>query len=458
LLINPYNFSSVETPDSLFFQGLGFEISSKNNYTFGAGAKAVGYASRGDSDDWMYSDDSKNKILAVTPEAGHYADGFWPEIDRIEAICKDNLPTCYQYLWSAGSNLRPVEVTFDTDSKKILLRIKNLGLDNYNEATKVKVKSLDPSVLLDEELNLLPLNANGEQRFTLQPEYKDGYLNGSKVLIEVKISQHDIARLDTFQIRTGYKLEKDIIFDKSTGIQNWSSDQWGLEYSDDHQEIYLTDSPFYNYNNFEDNYIYNKNSINLKSLNNADLEIVSKWSIESTFDAAVLQVSDDGGKTWSFLKNQRTVKGRSVKNSKQTDSSYSLQGNIPEFIKLVFHLDDYLGKEIKLRLGLLSDNGLSYDGWLIKSLAIIKYPKENVFVEEIAAPEINIYPNPVSSASEISIRNASKINLVEVYDLTGRKLYSGFASTFTLSANPGIYFIKVQADGKQTIKKLQIVP
>ncbi|HNI44584.1 MAG TPA: M14 family metallopeptidase, partial [Chitinophagales bacterium] len=72
LLIYPWgHIPSFYTPDSALFVNLAKVMTYENNYIYGTGDQTVGYVTNGDSDDWMYGEqDTKNKILSMTPEVG----------------------------------------------------------------------------------------------------------------------------------------------------------------------------------------------------------------------------------------------------------------------------------------------------------------------------------------------------------------------------------------------------
>ncbi|MGL4596218.1 MAG: M14 family metallopeptidase, partial [Bacteroidia bacterium] len=94
LLICPWGYQAQTlTPDASLYTSWGALLTQDNKYAFGTADQTVGYIVNGSSDDWMYGEqNSKPKIMAMTPEAGDQADGFWPLQNRIIDICKLNLP------------------------------------------------------------------------------------------------------------------------------------------------------------------------------------------------------------------------------------------------------------------------------------------------------------------------------------------------------------------------------
>ena len=78
MLIYPWGYDySIFTPDSAEFVEFAMLLTEDNRYIYGTGDQTVGYIVNGDSDDWMYGEQStKQKIYSMTPEAGPYNYGF----------------------------------------------------------------------------------------------------------------------------------------------------------------------------------------------------------------------------------------------------------------------------------------------------------------------------------------------------------------------------------------------
>ena len=81
LLIYPWgHIPDYETPDSILFRAYAKLLTEQNHYRYGTGNQTVNYLNNGNSDDWMYGEQTtKNKIFSFTPEVGGQEDGFWPK-------------------------------------------------------------------------------------------------------------------------------------------------------------------------------------------------------------------------------------------------------------------------------------------------------------------------------------------------------------------------------------------
>ncbi len=90
LLLWPWGYDRIYTPDNGLFAQIGDTVQNMNGYfpTPGWGL----YVTNGDADDWNYGEQLlKNKVFSFTPEVGGYADGFWPTLIRKEALVQENL-------------------------------------------------------------------------------------------------------------------------------------------------------------------------------------------------------------------------------------------------------------------------------------------------------------------------------------------------------------------------------
>jgi hypothetical protein len=108
LILWPWGYAEITTPDNDVFAALGDSIAPMNGYT--PGPIWTLYVVNGGSDDWYYGEQTlKGKTFGITIEAGTDSDGFWPPPDRIEPIVTENLGPCLFLARVADSlyNLRP---------------------------------------------------------------------------------------------------------------------------------------------------------------------------------------------------------------------------------------------------------------------------------------------------------------------------------------------------------------
>ncbi|WP_183061991.1 choice-of-anchor J domain-containing protein [Motilibacter peucedani] len=103
---------------------------------------------------------------------------------------------------------------------------------------------------------------------------------------------------------------------------------------------------------------------------NATLSFDTRWSMEDGYDFAVVQVSTDGGKTFTSLSNADTT-------SEQTDTTPVIQANLPGFNgdsggwrSESFDLSAYAGKSVLLSFRYLTDSGTNYAGWWVDNVKV----------------------------------------------------------------------------------------
>jgi hypothetical protein len=135
LLIYPWGYDyGIYTPDSAIFVNLAITLTEANGYLFGTGDQTVGYIVNGDSDDWMYGEQtSKPKILAMTPEVGNDDDGFWPAVDRIIPLAEENIWANVAHAWAAKSLVRIgttlASFTTTNTTLNLPLNVSNVGVE-----------------------------------------------------------------------------------------------------------------------------------------------------------------------------------------------------------------------------------------------------------------------------------------------------------------------------------------
>jgi hypothetical protein len=94
---------------------------------------------------------------------------------------------------------------------------------------------------------------------------------------------------------------------------------------------------------------------------------------------------------------------------------------------------------------------------------ILVYGDVSAGVQQVSNNSFNIYPNPLSAGNNINISTEMFVNSVEVFDITGKSvLMNEISNTINnlmidiRSLKPGMYFIKVNSEGKVSSKKIII--
>ncbi len=107
-----------------------------------------------------------------------------------------------------------------------------------------------------------------------------------------------------------------------------------------------------------------------------ELEITTYWDIEDYWDFGFVQVSDDGGLTWTSLANEYTTSDH------DPSAYYPIVANLPGltswsgfvdpdgWVTMTFDLSDYAGKDVMLGFRYMTDWGTLFEGWYISSVEV----------------------------------------------------------------------------------------
>lgn len=362
LLIYPWGYQDQLTPDGEIFSAFAELLTRENNYTYGTCYETLNYLSNGGSDDWFYGEqETKDKVFAFTPEAGKPSDGFWPAMNRIEEICAGHtwMNLKLAHLALAFAELKPLaDQQVESHTFYFSFELKNLGLVSPSSFT-VSVQPISPLIVSTGEaktfegLEMLETAVDSIQ-VTLHPSTYAGLTFDYEVLLD----NGGFIWRDTIR---GYFGEAPVLFtDDFSNNENWNSSQWGLtgaHYVSAPNS--MTDSPGGQYGNFANAILNMKNPVDLSNHELAFVEFSARWDIESNYDYAQFQISDNGGNTWVALPGLYTRNG-----SGNQDSGQPLyDGAQTTWVQEKISLEAFAGKEILMRFRLVSDVSLTKDGF-----------------------------------------------------------------------------------------------
>ncbi len=392
LLIYPYGALSRETPDSLIFREFARDMTAYNRYTYGTDMQTVGYATRGNSDDYMYDGEPvsvRPKIFAMTPEVGSSSDGFWPSQSRIYPLAIENIRPNLYYTWIAGEYPSLASKNLITnngqikggDTVKFVVELKNKGLSHaYNVLLTFESLSPQLQILANQYISIDTLLARSSitnQNNPLLIKVSNSIINGSKHKIVVYISLNGAVLMkDTTSIIVGTPVA---VFsdDFENGISNWQlMNTWGLTSSSYHSPSFsLTDSPSGNYPNNANTYVTSVSPIDLTQSNAAKLEFWTRWDIESGWDFAQVRISTNNGATWIPLSGKYTKSGSGKGAQPSGEPGYD--GTQLTWVKEEMDLSNYIGNNLKIQFLLKSDGSVQKDGWYIDDIVIKSYQQSS---------------------------------------------------------------------------------
>lgn len=202
---------------------------------------------------------------------------------------------------------------------------------------------------------------------------------------------------------------------------------------------------------------------NLVNVSNPQISFDMKYDLEINWDIIYVEYSTDFGANWNVLgsmganwyNSDRTqfttgsdcynCVGAQWTGSNTTNTNYSypldaLIGEANVIFRIVFHSDQSVNQL-----------GVNIDNFLISG---------TLSTEGFNNDSITIYPNPSKGIFNLSLQNIQP-DAIEVYDINGRLIYkaSNIETNIDMKidltdVSTGIYFVKVEADGKNIVKRI----
>lgn len=457
LYIYPWGYiASYLTPDSTTFINWGKHLTREDRFLYGTGDQTVNYVTNGDSDDWMYGEQStKNKIMSTTPEAGSANDGFWPASNRIIDICKTTLfqnihfamlATNYAVLTDKNDN-------FISSNGFIKYNIQKLGVTGNGQFT-VSVVPLSGIASVGSAKSYT-LSVNQSQTDSIAFTLSSGLSAGQKIKYLLGVNNGYYTHYDTIQKVYGTPVT--LLYDNGNSLANWNTNGWGItNASSVSAPSSITDSPSGNYANNTNKYISLKNSLDLTNATYAHLQYYTKFSTEKNYDFVNIYISTNNGSTWTALCSKYQTPPTSFGG---TTPVYD--GKQVDWVKEEIDLTPYVGNNVLFKFVLTSDlysteDGFYFDDFLVRKIV------NTTDVNDLSRQnnEIIIYPNPASK--EINIMSSVEIAGVYIYDISGKLLTQNQQLNkkifqMNVQFSEGVYFVKIELkDGSIVIKKVII--
>ncbi len=460
LLIYPWGYiPDFYTPDSALFVNYGTMLTLYNNYHYGTANQTVNYVVNGSSDDWMYGEQAlKNKIFAFTPETGY---DFWPSQFDIDGIVKSNMYANIQTALVAGKYATLTDETnawLDTLDGYLKFNFAMFGLDTTGTYT-VTVTPLTPNISNVGAPKVYTLFQTGQTKMdSISYLLNSNTIKGEAVKYVLSVSNGLYTWNDTITKHYGFPA---ISFSSNGNSMNgWSSANWGTTTS--HYvsaPTSITDSPFGNYNDNFDNKLLCLPAIDLTASTDATLTFFARWKIEPSFDYAVAEITDNNGLTWTPLCGKYTTTG----SGNQYFNQPIYDGFQNAWVKEEISLNNYLGKNVKLRFRMVSDFGNSYDGFYIDDVEVVSNFANGINEANFIGNNISIMPNPFDDIlyinTKVNIENAT----IELFNIQGQKVWNNvYTNVFgsirinTKNITAGVYCLKV-TDGKGFVYTLRCV-
>lgn len=462
LLLYPWGYTDVPCPDDAIFYAHAALMTRDNNYTFGAGSTTI-YPTNGGSDDWMYGEtENKNIVFAYTPEVGNSSDGFWPSISRIIPLCQENMIQNIYAAWLAGSFGKLTETSptvIGTTESYITFDLTRLGF-GASEGWTVSISPLDDHIaVVGDALAFGSMEMLESKSDSILIQLQNDIQSGDEFRFLLTLDDGEYVISDT--ITKMYGTTTVVFEDDCDDFSNWTSSKWDVTQSNFHSPTgSITDSPFGEYLNNENNTITLAQPVELPTTNLATLSFWAKWEIESGYDYVQIQLRQDGAGAWIPLEGRFTKPG----NSNQLPDQPLYDGN-SDWVREEIDLTAYANSNIQLRFVLNSDSYVVGDGYYFDDVQLTILDIETAIGEYMTeSPDFYLYPNPSTDKLNMKFSQALLSNAtVTIVDQQGRVVQQ-----FTIEANslsksfdinnmvPGMYFVRLSCSHAKGWQKIII--
>lgn len=465
-VIYPWGYiPSPLTPDSNAFLAFAEALTATNNYVAGTGYQTVGYATNGDSDDWMYGEQtSKNKIFSMTPEVGNSGDGFWPAQSRIIPIAKDNVKPNLLLAHFAGNYITATDkspLNISNTSGNIEVDVTRMGL-LFNQTHEVKLVPISSNISSSTSSQIIASIALGETQtiqlpFTLNANIQ----NGDEVAFELQTVMgnytHRQLITKTYGTLTSPIASTELISEFNTFGWNTTTEDFTSA------PVSFTDSPNALYENNAFSEIEYRRTLDLRNATQATLSFDAKWDIEAGWDYCEILISPATEENYLPACGLFTKEG----NEYQDEGQPIWDGTQNLWIREYIDLNDYLGQRVKAKFRLVSDGFVTYDGFYFDNLEINLMLDPNYtgaidtgYWDTLGAFGLNemelnpkiwtLYPNPGNTELFLKSNTQRSASTISIIDIRGNVvlLENHQQSQFVIQTGnlkPGSYIIEINA-------------
>lgn len=501
LLLVPFGYSNVMSPDSLAYFEWVDDMSSDTHYAYGNAPRLL-YNANGVADDWMYGETGeKPRMYSITVEAGTQDDNFWPAPSRILPLAaeqvKPNLVESYiagRYLRVQGEAAVGGDGFLHAGQRGYLsFAVKNRGVGESSVGTlTATISSADDRSAILDSASAFGVIAPGASAAALDSGFTiylpPSTAAGTVLRFRVQFTDEGgYSGTDSFQVLSG--MPTTLFADGAeAGLGNWTGVPWGLTTLQAHSPTHsFADSPAGYYAANADAKLTGKSNFDLSGFSNAYLFFWTRWDIEQDYDAGSVEISADSGATWAALPGRFTNPG--------TGSGGAFAGGVQplggpvydvlkyKFVEERIDLSAHCGPgkpAVRIRLRLHSDPGGQRDGWFVDSIRLVSYtdlePPLAVAPGGIVRNFVLSQPGPNPSRGTVRLRYtlASPARATAaIYSPEGRRVRTLLAAPLPAgigrlewdgrldSGSPapaGLYFLRFESGGASVVRRLVRFP
>ncbi|MBI2281363.1 MAG: immune inhibitor A [Bacteroidetes bacterium] len=467
LLLYPFGFQTgLYCPDDATFYAISEEMVAENNFANQPGWAL--YETSGGSDDWMYGETlNHNKIYSFTPEIGSGAQGFWPIEADIDPLCQGmmHLDLTAAHLvnnYAKATDLQPLMM--QNQNGFLYYDIQRLGLNGSGDFT-VSISPVSANILsLGSSNTYLGMSLIQTITDSISYSLSPSIVSGDLITYVITVDNGLFTINDT--ITKTFGTQQTIFSDNANNLTNWVVSQtWGTTNSTFYSpSSSITDSPTGNYSDGVNKTITLSNPIDLTNVISANLSFYAKWAIEAGWDYVQVEVSTDNGATWEPQCGKYTHAG----SADQDFNKPLYDGFQSSWVLEEIDLSQYLGQNIKIRFQIVSDGGVTEDGFYFDDFQInVVYGSTGIEnLTENGAFLGESYPNPTKNRATINYllpKNSHAANFV-VTNTVGQEIYrttvypnNNKIDISTLGWAQGVYYYFIESENKKTTSKKMVV-
>lgn len=433
-LIYPWGYTDANTADDEGFKALARAMSHEKRIAYGNSVETVMYPTNGDTDDWMYGEETtKKRIFSFTPEVGPAIYGFYPPKNQIENLCAREIDqnirlalAAHQFVHVVHTN-EPVIVDLEFEHRFYLY-----PLSFSDVAAQVEIRPLSDNIKNAQSSFYFVGHQDYEEQ-SIKVELKEKTQPGEEVVFIMNTDNGSFARNDTIRYIYNPSVAKTIVLDESNIDDHWqaassSGNGWGIS-----RTVYysspgsVTDSPQGRYIPGSENILESRTGFMIPNEDAVYLTFHARWNITHAQDFARLSISTDGQRFEPLQGKWTTDRYES---HKEPEPVYT--GVQEEWITESISLKEYAGKEVYFRWEMISESSDGQEGIFIDDMSIVHSSVLTSSEEEIGGVDFKIYPNPVWDDRLQVTWDGKKTGhgktRFEIRDLLGRVVTSGALS------------------------------
>ncbi|MCF6365708.1 MAG: immune inhibitor A [Bacteroidales bacterium] len=364
LIIIPYGYEEIHSPDDNFLRTSAYLMASENEYTVGQGWEIL-YTVNGDADDWMYGEQtSKPKIMAYTQETGQ---SFWPSQSQIIPLCEESyLSNLYLARFATPyAELSDNSPNYVSRTGYLKYNIKRMGLSGNGNYTVTITPDNAVFSSLGNTQNIVLAETLNEKSDSISYVLSNNIQYGDEFSYTVTVSQGSYSLSKTFT-KSYYETEI-IIKDEGDDLNNWTTSGWSVTSENYHSASNsITDSEGGNYTNNVSSAITLTNEIDLTGIENPHLTFWAKWNIESDWDYVQFSISTNNGSTWTPVTTNNTNPGE----GSFQPSGEPVYDGASVWVQEMLDLSSYVNQSVKFRFELHSDVSVTDDGFYFDDFTV----------------------------------------------------------------------------------------